>query len=568
MPAEPDHSQGYVWALYDTYDIFRAKADGSDVTRLTDTPGYDAEGTVARRTARSSSRRCATATSISTAWTPTARTSSASPAPPGYDGGAFFNADCTKIVWRASRPKPGKELDDYKKLLRKGLVRPTKLELYVANADGSEAAQITYLDAASFAPFWHPSQKRILFSSNYGDPKGREFDIWAVDIDGTNLERITYAPGFDGFPMFSPDGKYLAFSSNRATAPGKHDTNVFVARWVDTPPRSAPMDNARRSHHGRHPWLADPAREGRGVGTAGPRASGEYIEERYKELGLAPARRRDGFRQTFPVTTGVKVDEGTSLKLGKRRGATRCDRRPVGYLGAGRSRRRISSSPATASARRISESTTTPSSTSKGRSCVVRRFVPEGGKFDRGRRAAPLRRHSPQGVDCARKGSEGAHRGRRPGAAERRARRTGRRRTRRRCPARAEGLRRRGLPVLVVKRAAASRRARAARQEEGRCAPSSRLRSRATKQEAFNVVARLTAGAPESQRLPGVVVLGAHYDHLGMGGRDSLAPDKHEPHLGADDNASGTAALLEAARALASRKSELRRDVVFIVVLG
>ncbi|WP_258169164.1 TolB family protein [Salmonella enterica] len=114
-----------------------------------------------------------------------------------------FNADCSKIVWRASRPR-GKDLEDFKKLLSQNLVRPSKLELYVANADGSEATQLTYLDAASFAPFWHPSQKRILFSSNHGDPKGREFDIWGVNLDGTGLERITYAAGFDGFPMFAP----------------------------------------------------------------------------------------------------------------------------------------------------------------------------------------------------------------------------------------------------------------------------------------------------------------------------------------------------------------------------
>src|SRR5512140_638293 len=152
---------------------------------------------------------------------------------PGYDGGAFFNHDCTKIVWRASRPKPGKELEDFQSLLARGLVRPTKLELYVANADGSDAHQVTYLDAASFAPFGYPGQDRIIFASNYGDPKGREFDHWAINADGTELERITHAKGFDGFPMFTPDGKWLAFSSIRATAPGKSDTNLFVARWVD-----------------------------------------------------------------------------------------------------------------------------------------------------------------------------------------------------------------------------------------------------------------------------------------------------------------------------------------------
>ena len=148
---------------------------------------------------------------------------------PGYDGGAFFSPDCSRIVWRASRPAPGKELEDYQSLLAQGLVRPTKLELYVADADGANATQVTYLDAASFAPAWHPTLPRLLFSTNHGDPKGREFDIWAVNVDGSGLERLTTAPGFDGFPLFSPDGKQLAFSSNRATAAGRHDTNVSVS---------------------------------------------------------------------------------------------------------------------------------------------------------------------------------------------------------------------------------------------------------------------------------------------------------------------------------------------------
>src|ERR1700753_1835888 len=45
-PPRPDMSKGYVWALYDSYDIFKANADGSGLVRLTDTKGYDAEGTV------------------------------------------------------------------------------------------------------------------------------------------------------------------------------------------------------------------------------------------------------------------------------------------------------------------------------------------------------------------------------------------------------------------------------------------------------------------------------------------------------------------------------------------
>ncbi len=100
----------------------------------------------------------------------------------------------------------------------------------MADADGSDVRQVTKLDAASFAPFFYPSGQRVIFSTNYGDAGGREFDIWAVNVDGSDLERITYSPGFDGFPIFSPDGEWLAFSSNRNQArPG--ETNVFLARW-------------------------------------------------------------------------------------------------------------------------------------------------------------------------------------------------------------------------------------------------------------------------------------------------------------------------------------------------
>jgi len=234
-PAKADQSLGYVWAIYDSYDIFRANADGTNLRRLTKTPGYDAEGTICpvdgsiiftsvrdgdlelyRMDGDGKNVKRLTST-------------------PGYDGGAFFSSDCKKIVWRASRPT-GTELEDFQKLLKRGLVRPTKLELFVANADGSDAKQVTHLDAAAFGPYFFPSGDRIIFSSNYGDPKGREFDLFAINVDGSGLERITHHPGFDGFPMFSPDGKYLAFASNRASKPGTWDTNLFVTSWAESAP--------------------------------------------------------------------------------------------------------------------------------------------------------------------------------------------------------------------------------------------------------------------------------------------------------------------------------------------
>lgn len=150
----------------------------------------------------------------------------------GYDGGPFVSWDSKKIVYRRDSFDNDAQIKDYKDLLKAHLIRPTKLEIWIMDADGKNKRQVTHLGCASFAPFLHPDGKRIVFSSNYGDPKGREFDIFMINVDGTGLERITHSKDFDGFPMFTRDGKRLVFASNRyGTEP--HETNVFVADWKD-----------------------------------------------------------------------------------------------------------------------------------------------------------------------------------------------------------------------------------------------------------------------------------------------------------------------------------------------
>jgi Tol biopolymer transport system component len=542
-PVPPDHSKGYVWPIYDTYQIYSAAPDGSDLKRLTNTNAYDAEATV-----------CSTDGSI--VFTSTrdgdldlyrmdadgANVKRLTDTP-GYDGGAFFSRDCSQIVWRTSRPT-AQDLEDYQALLTEGLVRPSEMELWVANADGSEARQITYLGGANFAPFFFPNGDRILFSSNHDDPNGREFDIWAVNVDGTGLERITYTSDFDGFPMFSPDGEWLAFASNRNQgAPG--DTDVYLARWIEgTPPLA---QNAPDRYMADVTWLADDARGGRGLGTPGLAESANWLEDRYKEIGLEPAA-FGSYRQSFDAVFNVERGPDTALTIDgdvvaiedfviPGFSATGEFSAPVVFAGWG-----IDSDE-----HNINDY---DGIDAKGHIVLVRRYTPKDGVFEDGavqRRLGDLRykaftarEHGAIGLLVADLPIEGNDE--EPPLVR----------------LQVDPLGGSGIAVAVLKRRWAKKIFR------GKHHVSLTADLIEHKREIHNIVGRLTA--PE--RLPGAVLLGAHYDHLGLGGQSSLAPGVNEPHNGADDNASGTAALLEAARVLSARKDELTRDVIFVAFTG
>ncbi|HVL38776.1 MAG TPA: hypothetical protein VM328_05240 [Fimbriimonadaceae bacterium] len=149
----------------------------------------------------------------------------------GYDGGPFVSWDGRKIVYRRDSIDSDAELKDYRDLLAQHLVRPSRLEIWIMDGDGRNKRQVTSLGAASFAPFLHPNGRQIIFSSNFGDKRGREFELWMCDLDGRNLRRITYTADFDGFPMFSRDGQRLIWASNR-NAKVRGETNLFVADFV------------------------------------------------------------------------------------------------------------------------------------------------------------------------------------------------------------------------------------------------------------------------------------------------------------------------------------------------
>ena len=231
-PPPPDRSRGYVWPLYSTWDIVAADADGGNVTKLTDNDAYDAECAV------SPDGRSIVFTSLRDGdldlylMDADGRNVRRLTSEPGYDGGAFFSWDGRFIVFRASRPETREELDDYRALLRQGLVRPGRLDIYMMKADGTALTRVTRLAGANVAPFMHPNGRQIIFASNLHDPSGRSFALYLVNVDGTGLERVTWADGFASFPMFTRDGKRLVFCGSRgATSP--RGLEVLTADWLE-----------------------------------------------------------------------------------------------------------------------------------------------------------------------------------------------------------------------------------------------------------------------------------------------------------------------------------------------
>ena len=233
-PPQPERevNGNYVWPIYESFDIYKADDQGRILKKLTDTPGYDAEATVSPKGDK------IVFTSIRSGdlelYTMDIDGSNVRQITDelGYDGGAFFSPNGKQLVFRASRPKTPEAIARYKDLLAQGLVMPTDMEIFVCDVDGSNLRQVTNLGKANWSPFFHPSGKKIIFSSNHAAKGGFKFNLYMINVDGTGLEQITYDTVFDAFPVFSNDGKYLVFSSNRNNG-GTHDTNLFLAEWED-----------------------------------------------------------------------------------------------------------------------------------------------------------------------------------------------------------------------------------------------------------------------------------------------------------------------------------------------
>ncbi len=232
VPDRSKHGNKYIWPIYESFDIFKADLNGKIVKRLTKTKGYDAEATISPKgdkilftSMRDGDLELYTMDLNGKHVKRITRSL-------GYDGGGWFSPDGTKILWRASRPQTPEQIKEYKDLLKENLVAPTHMEVWIANADGSNAHQITFLEQANWAPNFTPDGKHMIFCSNHEYKRGFPFNMYLTDLEGKHMEKISRDKGFDAFPMFSPDGKKFIFCSNRNNG-GTRDTNIFIADWVE-----------------------------------------------------------------------------------------------------------------------------------------------------------------------------------------------------------------------------------------------------------------------------------------------------------------------------------------------
>ncbi len=524
-PPPPDLSKGYVWALYN-YDIFMYDLESKELSQLTHNPEYDAEATVCPLDGRIVFTSLRNGDLDLYILDPKTNKITQLTNKLGYDGGAFFSNDCKQIVWRAYYPLTEEEKEEYKELLKRRLIKPNKLEIWVANSDGSNPRKITYLNSASFAPSFFKDGKRIIFSTNFSTDNPREFELWAIDIDGTRLERITYSKAFDGFPHFSPDGTKLLFASNRNNnLPG--ETNIFLADWKDKPIKYVERAEDRIMKDIR--WLADDARQGRGLGSKGLRDSAEYLAQRFKEIGLKPGI-KDAYLQTFHYPFSINV-RNVQLEV---------DGEPV-------EQEKIRPSSFSASGKVTGEVVDVnygivdkeigwddfKQKNLQGKIALIRRFSPEIEEFKNKKRkrfASDLRRKA---TNAKMRGAEAViffddnetNEAPFPSLEP-------------------NSFGDVGIPVIFTTRDVAL-------QLTGKTVTVD-VDLETKEVETWNVVGYLEGDNVSSANLKSIVI-GAHYDHLGMGGEGSLEEEK-VIHNGADDNASGIAVMLEVAKTLSDKK--------------
>jgi Tol biopolymer transport system component len=249
---------------------------------------------------------------------------------PGYDGGPFFSADGKRICWRRFTPK--------------GDVA----EVWTMNADGSDQKPLTKLGAMSWAPYFHPSGEYLIFTTNLNG--FANFELYLVDAAGKHDPvRVTTTDGFDGLPVFSPDGKKLSWTSGRASG---GQSQIFIADWDHDHARVAlgltqavnqvtPINKPDLTTTGAEiaeadlkqhiTYLASDELGGRLTGTEGEKLATQYFADVAKQIGLAPFGDEGTYFDNFDFTAGVALGEGNKLTFGDTSLTVEQDWKPLSF---------------------------------------------------------------------------------------------------------------------------------------------------------------------------------------------------------------------------------------------
>lgn len=601
----------YSWDYDENYDIFQFDLNTRELQNLTSVKGYDAEGSWSPdggSVAFASNRRAyaepltdkerelferdkaalmdiyimdADGSNVRRLTTAL-----------GYDGGPFFSPGGKRICWRRFSEDGA------------------RAEIWTMNVDGSDSRQITHLEALSWAPFYHPSGKYLLFSTNLLG--FNNFELYMVDVDGaSDPVRVTFTPGFDGLPSFSPDGRQLAWTSNR-TSSGQ--SQIFLADWNHeralelltgsrtqpvadaAPPSDAEKDAHSAGHRSaddatsqfapqdvlRHvDYLCRPELAGRLTGSVGEKLATAYVAAFLAQLGLEPAGDNGSWFQEFDFTSGVAMGQDNALQWNDTSYVVGQQWQPLAFSRTGK----VPAAPVTFAGYGIKapEGDGVEPYDSfvhldvTDRWVLVFRFLPEEIAAQRRQhlsRYASLRRKAMLARDL---GAQGLIVVSGPNSGV----------NKQLVPLRFDGsLAGSSIPVISVTDGVARQwlategkdldalqdRLDAGETIPGIALPQVRLSASVdiekVQRRGRNVLGRLPSDDASTSEQ--VVVVGAHIDHLGRGASGaSLARDaeKGAIHPGADDNASGVAAMLEIAHYLSNLKSQgkldSRRDILF-----
>ncbi len=606
---ESGKERRYAWDYDEHFELYAYDRATGDYTNLTSTRGYDAEGSWSpdgKLIAFTSNRRAYEGGltdeekknfDIDPAYLNEIYLMNADgsnvrrlTSTPGYDGGPFFSPDGKRLCWRRFTPN--------------GAIA----EIWTMNVDGTDKRQLTRLGKMSWAPFYHPSGEYLIFTTNrHGFDN---FELYIVDAEARSTPvRVTYTKRFDGLPVFTPNGNQLAWTTSR-TASG--NSQIFIADWnherarellglgdaeltsADTKVAREQAAVARKQatagfdpqdmmrHVG---FLCREELAGRLTGTPGEKLATAYVAAYFDSLGLTPAGEKGSWFQEFEFTSGVALGRQNSLVAGDKELKLDRDWRPLSFSGSGE----FASAPLVfagygmkvAKSEALDEYDSYVHLDVKDKWVLAFRYLPEEVTAERRQhlsRASQLRFKATVARDL---GARGLILVTGPNANAKS----------QLIPLRLDGmLAGSSLPVISVSDEVAqswlagvgkSLQELQDKLDTGSLAMgfevegvelAAQVEIDRVTDAGRNVLGRLQAGEQPAEQ---VIVVGAHVDHLGEGiGSSSLARSDEASlvHYGADDNASGVAAMLEVAEFLSDLKARgkftLNRDIIFAAWSG